>query len=186
MKKQTKQKIAAGIAITGLTLGTIFGTTSCDPNCDLPHNPNCDKPHCPGDCVQPEVKQQSTTIYIAPDKTMDINYEGIDNAMPIWWNDLLAALVSRAAGLSVGHYILEVQYNGSAGFVAVGPGTKKATVSEEWLSNASYADMRSGILLISAEWIAMNKSNIYLAKQFDSSKEVVRTAFIATSNGRSV
>ena len=30
MKKETKQKITAGIAIGGLTLGTIFGVVACD------------------------------------------------------------------------------------------------------------------------------------------------------------
>jgi hypothetical protein len=173
MKKQTKNKIAVGIAIGGLVLGTIFGMTACKVDCDLPHNPSCNEPHCPGDCVQPEVKQQSTTINISVNRTMTINYRSVDDAMPEWWNTLVAAIVGRVGGFADEEdYELTVEYTGNDGFVSIAPGSKKATVSEAYLLTSSLEKMRNDIGTSGGAWMAMNKSNVYLVK-FGNVKKII-------------
>jgi len=173
MKKQTKQRIGAGIAIGSLTLATIFGATACK-EIEYIHGEDC---KC-SDCETPaQPTAQTATINLAPGKTMVINYDAVTGTTPEWWNILISTLVNRQAGFGAGEYILNVESGGTAGFVSAGPGSRTATVSEAYLLNTDYETIRNDIGTSGGAWTAM-------LEMFDNSKNTVRMAFAAT-RGRS-
>jgi hypothetical protein len=71
---------------------------------------------------------------------------------------------------------LTVDPNGDAGFAVGADG--KATVSESFLLEEKLTDIFADFQLMLGTWIAMAKSNVYLA-WLDNSKEIVRMAFVA-------
>ncbi|MDR0502788.1 MAG: hypothetical protein LBH16_05640 [Treponema sp.] len=171
MKKETKQKIAAAVAIGGLTLGTIFGMTAC-PNEPAPT---------PTPTPVPVPIEQSKDITIAEGKTATVNFMALPETTPTWWDTLSDVFVNRANSFALGHYTLNVQSAGTDGFVAGAPGSKTATVSETYLSTTDYTTMRADMNSILGSWIAMLN-----LRNFDNSKEAVRLAFAHAAGQRMI
>jgi hypothetical protein len=103
---------------------------------------------------EPTPVAQSRDITIATGKTVTVNFTALPGTTPAWWNTLVSVFDDRKVAFDPGHYILNVQSTGTAGFAASGVGTKTVTVSEAFLSASDFTAMRNSMGPIVSAWIA--------------------------------
>jgi hypothetical protein len=109
-----------------------------------------------GAVVVPQTK--SFNIDAEGNKTMTVKFMAVTDDDPIWWDVLVSALKSRVNSFTAGDHTLTVMTEGTATFAVGADG--KAAVSEVYLRDATYDDIRSvvsGVMLV--QWIAMMESN---------------------------
>jgi hypothetical protein len=108
---------------------------------------------CGDDNPDPEPVKQSKNITIADGKTVTVNFTALPDTTPIWWNTLEDVFHNLADMFDIGHYTLNVNPNGTDGFVVGEYGTKTATVSDVFLSTSDYATMRQSMGPMVNDWI---------------------------------
>jgi len=157
-------KIKNKIYVLGIILLIGFIVISCDKE-ETESKCECNPKHhetactCNGvDCVC--IMPQAKDITIAEGKTVTVNYYSLPGATPTWWKTLEDVFHNLSAGFGTVHYTLNVQYTGTDGFVAGGPGSgRTATVSNTFLSNSDFAAMKASMGPIVGSWLAMYNAN---------------------------